>query len=114
MRSFRHACLLVVAMLLVTSSAFASDESKFPVQFTVKAASFDSSGCYMSLVNNEIEYSVWSGAILRACPVFRPGTTLNGRFHDDQHYIQILFTGKDGKNKVQKYEVRETTLFAHR
>jgi hypothetical protein len=100
-------------MMLVPSLTFASDDPAFPVQFTVKAASFDSGGCYMSFVSNGTEYSVHGGSILRACPIFNPGTVLNGRFRDDQRTIQISYTGKDGKEKTQNYEVREGTLLQH-
>jgi hypothetical protein len=113
MRGFRYAWLLLVGIPLVPSFAFASDQPVFPVQFTVKAASYDSGGCYMSFVNNGVEYSVRSGSILHACPIFRPGTTLNGRLRDGQRYIQISYTGKDGKEKTEKYEVREVTLLPH-
>ncbi|MGO8758734.1 MAG: hypothetical protein ACLQG3_11480 [Terracidiphilus sp.] len=99
--------------MLVPSFVSAADQPGFPVQFTVKAASFDSGGCYMSFVSSGVEYSVKGGSVLRSCPIFNPGTVLNGRFRDEQHIIQISYTGKDGKVKTQNYEVREGTLMIH-
>ena len=72
MRVSRYAWLLLVGVLLVPSFALASDQSVFPAQFTVKAASFDSGGCYMAFVNNGVEYSVHGGSIMHSCPVFNP------------------------------------------
>lgn len=113
MRVLRFAALFLVALLWMPSIAFAQDQADNPIHFTVKAASFDSSGCYMSLVHDSVEYSVRGGSILHACPIFNLGTVLKGRFRNEKRSIVITYTGQDGKEKTQNYEVREATLLPH-